>query len=268
MAWRQVVAAIAGCLALAVGGATTAQAQEAFGYSRTGPGMGGSGKHVLEFFELHYADNGINQGFSGKIDFKPEVVKGDRQGGFWLVVSDGPNPKGDIGEYAILYGDLKNNRITAYEYNGQNGPSSFSEPGNFLQSFDNDPFTIDTDTGEVSFQIDVTSINAAFLNDPTRPDYDGIKFGQGTHKIGVWFHFSEDLRVNYEHIDGNLELTKFNLRHQGYVDFQNKPATKKDCADLPPDFPGCTTEISEPATLALLGLGLVGLAVTRRRHSA
>ncbi|MEM9422768.1 MAG: hypothetical protein AAF986_09730, partial [Pseudomonadota bacterium] len=225
MGIKRFLTAAAACTVVAMGGIVSAQAQEAFSYSRNGGG-GGTGGNDLQFFELHYATNGFDAGLSGKINFKSEVVKSGndgRIGGFWLVVSDGPNPKNQIGEYAILYGDLINNRITAYEYNGDNNATSFIDPGNFLQTFEN-PFTINQSNGHVDFEIDVTSINMA----PLGPEWDGVNFGVGTHKIGVWFHFSRDLRVNYAMKNGNLELTKFNLRHQGYVDFADKDAGKKD----------------------------------------
>ena len=69
----------------------------------------------------------------------------DDNDGFWLVVSPGPNPKGNATELAILFGDLGNsndpndNRLTAYVYNGKNNQdkhSSLDNPGILLDSFD------------------------------------------------------------------------------------------------------------------------------------
>lgn len=257
---RGFLTAAAGCLALAIGSMGAAQADEAWQYSGTGAQAGGAGKDLLEFYEFTYTEVGGVETFAAEIKFTPEIVKDNQDGGFWLVVSDGPNPKNQIGEYAILYADLDDNRITAYEYNGDNNASSFSNPGNNLGVFDgvmnytNNAGNAGND-GLVTFSLDVTSINAQALGS----EWDGISFGEN---IGVWFHFAENLTANYS----GHELTKFDLPHQGYVDFQSKPTT--GCDDLPPDFPGCNpVVVSEPGSVALLGLGLVGLAAYRRRSA-
>jgi hypothetical protein len=54
---------------------------------------------------------------------------------FWLVVTDFENPKADANEYAILYGDVAGNKISAYDYSGLNNANSYITPGNILDSF-------------------------------------------------------------------------------------------------------------------------------------
>lgn len=260
MKLRGIIAAAIGGIAYAAAAMGAAQAQDLYQYERFGAGGGPDGD-LLEYFELVY--DADNQRLRGHLDFTPEIVKGGRDGGFWLVVSDGPNPKDQIGEYAILYGDLNRNRITAYEYNGNNSANSITDPGNLLEVFFDALTFIDdggseTPDGVVKFDIDVSSINMMDLGD----DWDGVSFGE---KIGVWFHFGENLRARYN--DHTNELKKFDLGHQGWVDFKNKHTN--DCDDLPDGFPGCDpAEISEPTSVALLGFGLIGLAAYRRRRVA
>lgn len=262
MTLRGLVKATIGGLGLAAATFGAAQASDLFQYDRTGPG-GGAGGNLLEYFELVYTDDGATQRLSATLDFTSEIVRGGTEGGFWLVVSDGENPKSQIGEYAILYGDLNNNRITAFEYNGNNSADSIVDPGNQLEIFSNAMTYTDANNsdGIVTFDLDVTSINMANLGG----DWDGVSFGE---KIGVWFHFGANLTPTYA--NGNAasgQLTNFHLPHQGYVDFAN--GNSKQCDDLPPDFPGCDpVTVSEPGSVALLGLGLVGLAAYRRRSAA
>lgn len=262
MTLRGLVTAAAGALALTAGTIGGAQASDLFQYDQTG-GAGGAGAGLLEYFELVYSDDGSQQRLRATLDFTPEIVRNNIEGGFWLVVSDGPNPKNQVGEYAILYGDLNNNRITAFEYNGNNSADSITNPGNQLEIFSNAMTYVDSNgpdaDGLVTFDIDVTSINMLNLG----ADWDGVSFDD---QIGVWFHFGANLYPTYANDDPvNGQLTNFHLPHQGYVDFANRHTD--DCSDLPPDFPGCHVDVSEPGSIALLGLGLVGLAAYRRRQA-
>lgn len=252
---------------IAFGGlAGHAMAQDhAFHYDQSGPG-GSTGGHLIEYFELDYGifhkDTSSEQNlFRATLDFKPEVVK---HGGFWLAISDGPNPKKTSDtELAILYGDFKNERLTAYRYDGKKKGKSFMTPGDKLAEFNN-VFDVDSsafkDDGIVEFEINVTAINMMNFGS----EWQGISFDE---KIGVWFHFSDDLMVEYSS-DGK-DLTKFKLNHQGWIDFEKRHSTPKEPCVSFPGGKGCDpVEVSEPGTLALIGLGLVGLAASRRRKAA
>ena len=178
--------------------------------------------------------------------------------GFWLVVSDGENPKGDADEYAILFGDLTNQRLTAYLYNGVNSSNSWRNPGVYLQSFDADlmieqPASSSTGT-TVSFQIDVSGINSLDVNAiPGYPDYqpqpnidwDGIAFGR---QLGIWFHPTAGGSFEYNEAG---EITTFRPGSAGWLDGKNYQATR----------------VPEPGVLYLVGLGALAFALSQKLSS-
>jgi len=206
-------------------------------------------------------------------------TSGQTSDGFWLVVNDGPDPKSNPGQFAILYGDSTANRVTAYEYNGENSQFSFSDPANMLGSWDLTT-TQDGDNTEVSFAIDATEINADYSGACTdannvcnsngenwkRSDWQGLSFDE---MMGYWFHPTTGTDIGYD-ADGNI-LT-FNIDEQGIYDHANLVAA------VTPSVPGTppnptnpsnppTADVLEPSSLSLVLLGL-GLAMTRRRKAA
>lgn len=171
---------------------------------------------------------------------------------FWLVVSDGPDPKYDTDEYAILFGDLDTQRLTAYVYSGANSSDSWHSPGILLESYD--VGTIDiapgapgTGSKTVSFEIDVAGINSYSAD----PEWDGITFGES---VGIWFHPTAKTNIKY---DANGAITKFKTNRAGYYD-------GKDIE---------VRQVPEPTALSLAGLGLLVFGFSnklaaRRRDSA
>ena len=164
---------------------------------------------------------------------------------FWLVVSDGPNPKGVQNQLAILYGDLAANRVSAFQYNGQNNQNSFMNPGQFIESFDG-VLNVSTTATErtIGFSIDVTNINDYIPTPAPSPSdpWEGVRFDDN---LGIWFHPSADSTITY---DNNGELDGYTFQRQGWYDTANRT----------------TTVVPAPAPLALLGLGLMALLGLRR----
>jgi len=167
---------------------------------------------------------------------------GQSSNGFWLVVSDGENPKNNAGEYAIFYGDADNGVVTAYEYSGVNSGSSYRTPANYLGSYSLDYTHNDTtNEGEFSFSVDITDLLALNIS----PEWDVASFDTG---LGYWFHPGLGSQFSY---DQNGELTNFGIGRQGWRDTNDLVATK----------------VPSPAPLGLLAIGLVGLMTLRNKRA-
>ncbi len=172
--------------------------------------------------------------------------------GFWLVVSDGPNPKAaQADEYAIFYGDLNSNTLSAYQYNGDNNAVSYLNPGNLLQQWNGALTTFNNGDGTetTSFSVNVSGINSTNIG----PDWDGTQFGK---EIGIWFHPSRGSAFKY---DDKGQITQFGYKGQGWHDSQGQTTTEEP---LDPN------EIPSPSALFLLGLGLLGMTYARRNKAA
>ena len=181
---------------------------------------------------------------SGSQTFTWEYTVTDENDGFWLVVSPGPNPKGVREELAILYGDLGNNQLTAYEYSGNNDGRSYIPPNETLLGTFNSLTETDhaDDTKTVSFSIDATDINAHFNGTGS-----GVAYAES---LGVWFHPLTGSDFSYSTVadaNGNFAISSFTQGTQGYYDTR----------DL-------VTTVPEPGVLSLAGLGLFMFGLSRR----
>lgn len=152
--------------------------------------------------------------------------------GFWLVTNDGPNnPKGDDG-LAIFYADFNAGGLWAFEYNGQNNPTSYNST-EYLGDFSAGIINTGTQRG---FSIDVSTIYDALDTDAPFDE-----------QIGVWFHMTWNTKTQ---TDQNGQLTDWGYSNQRYYD-----RSGMDTDDVTPD----PDPVPTPATLPLILLGLIGM---------
>lgn len=152
---------------------------------------------------------------SEKLSFQMKID--DMADGFTLALSPGDNPKGELGELALIYFDASdpaNPVVTIYEYNGQNNASSYNNPGNLILSSISNPelFSIEVmqmGGNEVfSFMVDANAINDYLAN----PEWTGIEFGE---QVGIWLHPVKGLSTDY---DDNGALEQWSFTKQGWYD--------------------------------------------------
>lgn len=181
--------------------------------------------------------------------------------GFWLVVSDGPNPKSHVNEYAILYGSAVTGDLYAYQYDGTNTSNSWMNSAGHLETFEdaltttsfnqdytwtNGDLLQDRPFVKFDFSIDVTDINNAFSGN----DWDGMQFDDN---IGIWFHPFRSYDGWFQTSPDGQLITELSKKKTGWYDTGSLPTT--------------TTDVPEPAPLALMLAGLGMLAYSRRKRS-
>jgi len=165
--------------------------------------------------------------------------------GFWMVLNGGGFPHQSSDKLAILYGDLINDKLTAYVYEG----SDSWDGGQYLGTYDLDGYYNDApgDTGVYTAAFDISLDD---LNDPTgKPGpWKGAQFG---NTVGIWFqNFDGDFSYNSH----TGRITHLSWHKDGWV-----------------DTPGVHTEFtpwvttSEPAPLGLFLLAGVAAFLLRRR---
>lgn len=160
----------------------------------------------------------------------------------WLVVSPGPNPKGNVDEYAILYMDNVNALVTAYVYDGQNSANSWLDPNRYLESYAGALQVTNPSATErrIQLSIDATTINSLNLG----ADWVGVEFGP---TMGLWYHPATG---GFQY-DANGRISGFNTGTQGWYD-------KRDLATRP---------IPEPGAALAFGVGTLLVGASRKRQA-
>lgn len=226
-----------------------------FQYSTNNPGSGNTSAGVLTSIDTTW--NSTLDTFSWTHEIA-DVSPGVASDGFWLVVSDGPNPKTRAGEYGIFYGDANANRVSAYEYSGENNANSWNSPGIFQASYQLTTTRNSADNGTLfSFSFDGSTIVDDYQGNCTQASgncnsgpnvwnesmWDYVGFGE---QIGYWLHPALGTEFSY---DGTGGITDFQFEQQGWYDRMNLATA---------------ANVSEPTTLSLLALAL-GFSFMRRR---
>lgn len=225
---------LAGCIFAASANATV------YTYNSNSAGtFGGSANEGYDSISASY-DDSSNQ-FSWEVDYSSSAAEG-----FWLVISDGENPKSNTNEYTMYYGDYGSGNLSAYVYNGQNGPGAWvNNP--FIGDYSSDVTSNGSDV--FGFSLDATTMNGMNFG----AEWDGTQFADN---IGIWFHPVFDLNASFN-ADGSV--SQFISGSQGWYD------THMD-GDCGTNDRGCVTaEVPEPTSLALMGLGLLGLSASRKK---
>jgi len=136
-------------------------------------------------FAIDYHDVGVWNAYDTETETYAMKFRSDLgKDGFWLVVTDGDNPKGDGTSNAILYGDLENNRITAYTYNGENTSDSFTD-GTLLGTYEN--VFSSGGTHANGYELTMFNLDVSEINGSIGADFDGVQLGE---QAGIWFHQS------------------------------------------------------------------------------
>jgi hypothetical protein len=166
--------------------------------------------------------------------------------GGWLVISDGPNPKGQAKEFAIFYMDAVKNKLTAYAYNGENNSNSFKN-NPFLGSWDNVLNVVDDgNKRSIGFSLDVAGINARTDIDP---EWKGVKFDKN---VGIWFHAAKNVNATY---NTNGSLKSFSST-AGWFDTESLGTTSMTS----------TKEVPEPITGTIAAVSALGMGSTLKKR--
>ncbi len=166
--------------------------------------------------------------------------------GFWLVISNGPDPKAHPGELAIFYFDATNFAaplLTVYAYNGADAGTSFSDgdpatpgdqPGDLIKgvletSYINQLLAEDTLVGNQPrrhFKIDIDATDI-LTHVPLYPAASPW-FGTGFDRLfGVWFHPAAGFTPTYESTQPG-RITSLDLTGHGWFDAPNRLAAGND----------------------------------------
>ncbi len=222
-------------------------------------GQGGAVNNAAGNFESVHAEfDSTAQKMIWNVTFSNQVTDA-----LTFAVSDGPNPKGDPGELALIYVDWNDKststaKMTAYGYNGANLSNSWLD-GNGDVAGNQAPDIIHSlnDTSWIT-KASVTNVgtkrkfelefSTAAINshDPLytgSAPWSGIQFAQ---KLGLWMHSFDGAYPGISYLNG--EICAFGYKTEGWFDGANFP-----------------TVVPIPTSAAMGLAGLVGVFALRRR---
>lgn len=221
-------------------------------------------------FTIDYHDAGVWNSYDNENETYAMKYRSDQgKDGFWLVVTDGDNPKGDGSSNAVLYGDLVNNRITAYTYNGANNANSY-EAGTLLGTYEN-AFQSGGIHPTYGYEMTMFNLDVSEINGVLGTDFNGVELGE---EAGIWFHQSAGSKFTYG-ADGSIVDYAFDS--QMWLDRGGDETIQRSCASdderyfCAPSIEltsagntnGATSggggSVPAPGGLALILVGLAGL---------
>ncbi len=250
------------CFALAFGGIMLAQSAQAQTWRWTWNGDRSYVNDSAGRFDSAFATyRPSDQKFSFNLTMDAQAGTDKKVNGYWLAISNGPNPKGIAGELAMFYFDASGAQpvLTSYGYNGVNGSNSYQDgspadgiqaPDKIASSLTNSNFVngigvSDLGNGrqEFAFAINGSVINSYKPTNGNPADWKGVAF---TDKMGIWLHPVLDGDFQYNP-DGFLK--SFNYSQNGWMDGNNLQA---EC-------------VPEPASITAVFAGIAALAKRRKR---
>lgn len=168
----------------------------------------------------------------------------------WLVITPGPNPKYHVDEFAILYFDHVEEKLTTYLYNGQNSRNSFLNADGYLGTHDLSVTNNQNGTSTISADLMTSSINSALSNS----EWVGVAFGE---EIGLWYHpaYGDGTASDFTYgADGRI--LGYDIIRAGWYDTGNIATTT-------------SAPVPEPSAALLFGIGgAVASSMTRRTRKA
>lgn len=191
------------------------------------------GKHGWSYDSIKTTYNDETNIFTWEVDHSGSIVPKN----FWLVISDGDNPKYNVNEFAIWYGSFETDTLSVYEYNGQNSPNSWKTES-YIGDYSDGLYS---DGDVLGFSADVSAINA-FNEDA---GWDGTQFAEN---VGIWFHPF----IGGIELDEGGYISDFDSNKRGWFDKAYKP----------------TTVVPVPAAVWFLGSALISFAGFTRRKQA
>ncbi len=176
------------------------------------------------------------------------LIPGSIPNFFTLVITKGPHVNASPFNQAIIYADLSNNKVLAYEYVLGLGMDTYTDPTRFIGAVNNVLTVNDIAPNMRTVELDM---NTLFINNHSPlhslpADWAGLRFEDN---LGLWYHPNLASNINYA---GNGSLDTVTFDNKGWVD------TTVDGKGIP------TNAIPEPTSIILFGIGMLGVAIQRK----